>query len=129
MVSVFIERLKVSHGSRARPENLYFWRTRPAQNAYKISRSRRGDSNESVGIRDAKPNLSALVRAAAKGETTLITDYGKPVALIAPLETATAKKPRPSPKKAVRSEARLPTDFAALLERLLNPPFELKFDF
>jgi prevent-host-death family protein len=37
---------------------------------------------KSVGIREAKTHLSALARAAAKGEPTLLTDYGKPLAVI-----------------------------------------------
>jgi prevent-host-death family protein len=40
---------------------------------------------KSVGIRQAKAHLSALARAAAAGESTLITDYGKPIAVIAPV--------------------------------------------
>ena len=36
---------------------------------------------KSVGIREAKAQLSALARA----ETTVLTDYGKPIAVIAPL--------------------------------------------
>ena len=35
-----------------------------------------------VGIREAKTHLSAIARAAAKGEPTLLTDYGKPLAVI-----------------------------------------------
>jgi hypothetical protein len=31
---------------------------------------------KSVGIRDAKARLSELARAAAKGEATMLTDYG-----------------------------------------------------
>jgi prevent-host-death family protein len=37
---------------------------------------------KSVGIREAKAHFSELVRAAAKGERILITDYGKPLAVI-----------------------------------------------
>jgi antitoxin (DNA-binding transcriptional repressor) of toxin-antitoxin stability system len=37
---------------------------------------------KSVGIREAKARLSALARAAAKGEPTLLTDYGEPRAII-----------------------------------------------
>ena len=44
---------------------------------------------ESVGIRDAKARLSEFARAAAKGEATMLTDYGKPIAMISPIEQAT----------------------------------------
>jgi antitoxin (DNA-binding transcriptional repressor) of toxin-antitoxin stability system len=37
---------------------------------------------KSIGIRDAKAQLSALARAAANGEPTVLTDYGKPRAII-----------------------------------------------
>jgi antitoxin (DNA-binding transcriptional repressor) of toxin-antitoxin stability system len=43
---------------------------------------------KSVGIRDAKARLSELARAAA-GEATMLTDYGKPIAMISPIEQAT----------------------------------------
>jgi prevent-host-death family protein len=35
---------------------------------------------KSVGIREAKARLSELARAAAKGEATILTDHGKPIA-------------------------------------------------
>jgi antitoxin (DNA-binding transcriptional repressor) of toxin-antitoxin stability system len=38
----------------------------------------------SVGIRIAKARLSELARAAANGEATMLTDYGKPIAVISP---------------------------------------------
>ena len=40
---------------------------------------------KSVGIREAKARLSELARAAASGDATIITDYGKPVAVIGPI--------------------------------------------
>jgi prevent-host-death family protein len=40
---------------------------------------------ESVGIRKAKAQLSALARAAANGEPTLLTDNGEPLAVITSL--------------------------------------------
>lgn len=45
----------------------------------------------SVGIREAKAQLSALTRAAAGGEVTLITNSGKPIAVIGPIEPALKK--------------------------------------
>jgi prevent-host-death family protein len=47
---------------------------------------------KSVGIREAKARLSELARAAANGHATIITDYGKPVATIGPIEQTTAEK-------------------------------------
>ena len=40
----------------------------------------------SFGIREAKARLSALARAAANGEPTLLTYYGKPIAVITSLD-------------------------------------------
>ncbi len=45
-----------------------------------------GSEMKSIGIREAKAHLSRLVRAAANGEPTLITDYGKPIAVISSVE-------------------------------------------
>jgi antitoxin (DNA-binding transcriptional repressor) of toxin-antitoxin stability system len=41
---------------------------------------------KSVGILEAKARLSELARAAANGDATVLTDYGKPIAMIAPIE-------------------------------------------
>jgi prevent-host-death family protein len=84
---------------------------------------------KSVGIRKAKPCLSALVRAAAGGETTLITDYGKPVAVIAPIEARAADLPEPEGDTTKQPEPRQPTDSAAFLDALFNPPFRIDLDF
>ena len=40
---------------------------------------------KSVGIQEAKARVSELARAAATGDATILTDYGKPIAMIAPL--------------------------------------------
>jgi prevent-host-death family protein len=45
---------------------------------------------KSVGIREAKAHLSRLARAAANGEQTVITDYGKPIAVIMSIEASRA---------------------------------------
>jgi antitoxin (DNA-binding transcriptional repressor) of toxin-antitoxin stability system len=45
-----------------------------------------------VGIRVAKARLSELARAAAEGEVTILTDYGKPIATIAPIEQTTKEE-------------------------------------
>jgi prevent-host-death family protein len=47
---------------------------------------------KSVGIREAKARLSALARAAANGEPTLLTDYGEPCAVITSVERGGADK-------------------------------------
>jgi prevent-host-death family protein len=41
-----------------------------------------------IGLRDAKANLSAVVEAAERGETTTITKHGRPAAVVVPVETA-----------------------------------------
>jgi antitoxin (DNA-binding transcriptional repressor) of toxin-antitoxin stability system len=43
----------------------------------------------SVGIRLAKARLSELARDAAQGEVTILTDCGKPVAMISTIEQTT----------------------------------------
>ena len=48
----------------------------------------------SVGIRVAKARLSELARDAAKGEVTILTDYGKPIAMISPIDQATKAESR-----------------------------------
>ena len=69
---------------------------------------------KSIGIREAKARLSALARAAAAGEPTMLTDYGKPIAVIAPLEVAHQER---------RSEA------SEFRKALLAMPHALDVDF
>ena len=47
---------------------------------------------KSVGIREAKARLSALARAAANGEATLLTDHGEPRAMITSVDRGGADK-------------------------------------
>ena len=70
---------------------------------------------KSVGIRDAKARLSKLARAAAKGDATVLTDYGKPIAMIAPIERAT-------------TEERV-SDAGEFREALLSLPYHLDVGF
>jgi prevent-host-death family protein len=72
---------------------------------------------KSVGIRDAKAHLSELARAAANGEPTVITDYGKPLAVIMSIEEAKAAP------TAVLSDA------AKFRQALLACPGHLEVDF
>jgi antitoxin (DNA-binding transcriptional repressor) of toxin-antitoxin stability system len=69
---------------------------------------------KSVGIREAKAKLPALARAAAAGERTQLTDYGKPIAVIGPLEDAQHEQ---------RSDA------SAFRNALLAMPHALDIDF
>ena len=46
----------------------------------------RGSMHEFVGMREPKAHLSELVRAAANGELIVLTDYGKPLAVITSIE-------------------------------------------
>ena len=41
-----------------------------------------------IGLRDAKATLSAVVEAAERGEVTTITKHGRPAAVVVPVETA-----------------------------------------
>ena len=41
-----------------------------------------------MGSGKLKARISELVRAAAKGEATILTDYGKPVAMVGPFDQA-----------------------------------------
>jgi antitoxin (DNA-binding transcriptional repressor) of toxin-antitoxin stability system len=74
----------------------------------------------SVGIREAKARLSALARAAAAGKPTLLTDYGKPLAIIAPIAEDAAKAADDRP---------LPSDAAAFLTALLAMPYDPELGF
>ena len=80
----------------------------------------------SFGIRQAKAHLSALVRAAASGECSLVTDNGKLVAMIAPPPKEHAQADHP----AEPIEAMKPlSDPVAFRHTLLSPPYPLNLDF
>ncbi len=80
---------------------------------------------ESRGIRQTKTELSAIVRAAAAGECSLVTDNGKLVAMIGPppLDEVQAEAP------AGPAEATPLTDAAVFREALLGAPYPLELDF
>jgi prevent-host-death family protein len=70
---------------------------------------------KSVGIREAKARLSELARAAAKREATVLTDYGKPIAVIVPIEPV--------------AEEMHPSDALKFRQVLLAIPYGLDVDF
>ncbi len=70
---------------------------------------------KSVGIRGAKSRLSELARAAAKGDVTVLADYGKPIAVIGPIEPA--------------AEERRPSEGSKFRQALLELPHGLDVDF
>ena len=70
---------------------------------------------KSVGIRKAKARLSELARAAARGEATILTDYGKPVAVIRPIEQTTKEESA--------------SDAGEFREALLSLPYHLEVGF
>jgi antitoxin (DNA-binding transcriptional repressor) of toxin-antitoxin stability system len=82
---------------------------------------------KTMGIRQAKAHLSALVRDAAKGECSLVTDNRKPVAMIGP--------PPQDPVEAEASssppieETKPPSDAAQFRKTLFGVPFPIEFLF
>jgi antitoxin (DNA-binding transcriptional repressor) of toxin-antitoxin stability system len=82
---------------------------------------------KSLGVRQAKAHLSALVRGAASGECSLITDNGKLVAMIGPppQDAAEAEDSSPTPNE----EAKAPSDAAEFRKALLGVPFPIEVDF
>ena len=45
---------------------------------------------KTLGLREAKAGLSAVVEAAERGEVTTITKHGRPAAVVVPVEAAQA---------------------------------------
>ena len=82
---------------------------------------------KSLGVRQAKAHLSALVRAAASGECSLVTDNGRLVAMIGP--------PPQDPldaedlSRAPNEEAKPLSDADKFRQALLGVPFPLELDF
>lgn len=82
---------------------------------------------KSLGIRQTKAHLSKLVRAAAKGERSLITDNRKPVAMIGPppQDPVEAEDPSPAPIE----KAKALSGAAAFRKALLGVPSPMELDF
>jgi len=81
---------------------------------------------KTMGIRLAKADLSELVRAAAKGECSLVTDNRKPVAMIGPPPPDPVEEhssPPPTEETEPLSEA---VEFRRML---LGVPFPIEVDF
>ena len=81
---------------------------------------------KTYGIRQAKARLSQIVRAAADGERSLVTDNRKPVAVIGPpphhgVDAGTPPKPA--------EETKPLSDAAAFRKALLSAPYPLELDF
>jgi prevent-host-death family protein len=73
-----------------------------------------------VDIRDAKAHLSRLVRQAAKGESFVITNAGKPLARIVPID-----KPAPQTRRVgFMTGLSVPDDF----DRMGRDEIEQRFD-
>jgi antitoxin (DNA-binding transcriptional repressor) of toxin-antitoxin stability system len=81
---------------------------------------------KSLGVRQAKAHLSALVRAAASGECSLVTDNGRLVAMIgpAPQDPAEAHDPSPAPTEKTKPFF----EGAKFHKALLGVPFPLELD-
>ena len=50
-----------------------------------------------LGLRDAKSSLSAVIEAAERGEATTITKHGRPAAVVVPVEQAKRLYPTDRP--------------------------------
>jgi antitoxin (DNA-binding transcriptional repressor) of toxin-antitoxin stability system len=82
---------------------------------------------KSLGVRQAKAHLSALVRAAASGECSLVTDNGRLVAMIGPppADTVEGKDSSPAPTEGTKPLS----DAGKFRQALLGVPFPLELNF
>jgi antitoxin (DNA-binding transcriptional repressor) of toxin-antitoxin stability system len=82
---------------------------------------------KSLGVRQAKAHLSALVRAAANGECSLVTDNGRLVAMIGPPPQDPAEAKDCS--SLLTEEAKSLSGAAEFRKALLGVPFPIELDF
>jgi antitoxin (DNA-binding transcriptional repressor) of toxin-antitoxin stability system len=82
---------------------------------------------KTLGVRQAKAHLSQLVRDAAKGECSLVTDNRKPVAMIGPppQDPAAAEVSSSPPIEGTKP----PSDAAEFRKALFGIPFHIDFIF
>jgi antitoxin (DNA-binding transcriptional repressor) of toxin-antitoxin stability system len=82
---------------------------------------------KSLGVRQAEAHLSALVRAAATGECSLVTDNGRLVAMIGPPPQDHVEA-EGSPSSPIEETKPL-SDAAEFRKALLGVPFPIELDF
>jgi antitoxin (DNA-binding transcriptional repressor) of toxin-antitoxin stability system len=87
----------------------------------------RSEQMKSLGIRQAKAHLSELVRDAAQGECSLVTDNRKPVAMIGPPPQDPVEAEAPS--LPLTEETKPPSDAAQFRKALFGVPFPIDFPF
>ena len=82
---------------------------------------------KSLGVRQAKAHLSALVRAAASGECSLVTDNGRLVAMIGPppQDPLDAEDLSPAPNE----ETKPLSDAGKFRQALLGIPSPIELNF
>jgi antitoxin (DNA-binding transcriptional repressor) of toxin-antitoxin stability system len=82
---------------------------------------------KSLGVRQAKAHLSALVRAATSGECSLVTDNGRLVAMIGPPPQALieAEDSSPAPTEATKPLS----DAGDFRKALLGVPSPIELNF
>jgi antitoxin (DNA-binding transcriptional repressor) of toxin-antitoxin stability system len=87
----------------------------------------RSNMMKTLGIRQAKAHRSQLVRDAAEGECSLVTDNGRLVAMIGPPpeDPAEAEDPSPVPTE----EANAPSDAAEFRKALFGVPSPIELNF
>jgi antitoxin (DNA-binding transcriptional repressor) of toxin-antitoxin stability system len=86
----------------------------------------RSNMMKTLGIRQAKAHLSQLVRAAAQGECSLITDNRKPVAMIGPPPQDPVETDSSSSST---EEAKAPSDAAEFRKALFGVPSPIELNF
>jgi antitoxin (DNA-binding transcriptional repressor) of toxin-antitoxin stability system len=82
---------------------------------------------KTMGIRQAKAHLSELVRDAAKGECSIVTDNRKPVAMIGPPPLDPVEEEHSSPP--LTEEPEPLSDAVEFRKALLGVPFPIEVDF
>ena len=75
-------------------------------------------------LREAKAKFSALVEAAEKGETTIVTKHGRPAAKVVPVEDGLRV---PSEGKPSFADLLLSIPYEIPFERDQTPPRDVKF--
>ena len=75
------------------------------------------------GIRQAKAHLSHIVRSAAAGVCSIVTDNRRPVAIIGPAPSTTSGKEKMPPAAEKLSDA------SAFGAALIGAPYPLELDF
>jgi prevent-host-death family protein len=75
-----------------------------------------------ISIRDLHLNTGRWIRRAAAGEPVTVTDRGRRVAALGPIDTSSTGRPLPDREARIRRRSRIPVDSVGYVAQMRERP-------